>query len=134
MTFLALIFAATAIAYFIAAHLRIPRIPVLILIGLAMSPFLADAMQIELRNHLDLSLTFLLFGAGTELNPARLKSHLKAAFWVGTMQFSVVFMGGLLMAGILGFGLTHAIVLASGLSVSSTLAVLQFLRTRQQIT
>jgi CPA2 family monovalent cation:H+ antiporter-2 len=134
MTYLAIIFVVTSVAYMISARTRIPRIPVLILCGFLLGGFLSGEQRLELRDHLDLSLTFLLFGAGIELNPLRLKSHRNAVLWVGVFQFLVILAGGFMMAGILGYELRSGLVIGLGLSASSTLAVLQFLKQRQQIT
>lgn len=133
MTFLAIIFAASALAYFISVWLKIPRIPVMIITGIGLGTLLSTSQQIELRDHLDLSLTFLLFGAGIELNPRCLKSDKHTVIWVGVSQFFVIFLGGILMSLALGLSTEISIFLGFGLSASSTLAVLQFLRQNQQI-
>lgn len=134
MTYLAIIFGVTTLAYLVAARLRIPRIPVMMICGLALGSVLTGDQRLDLRDHLDLSLTFLLFGAGAELTPARLKSRNQAVIWVGIFQFGIVILGGFLLAAALGFNYRESIVLGLGLSASSTLAVLQFLKQRQQIT
>lgn len=133
MTFLAIIFGASALAYVGSTALKIPRIPLLILTGFGLGSLLASDQQVELRDHLDLSLTFLLFGAGLELNPRSLKSHKNAVVWVGIAQFLTIFIGGTLMAYACGLSFEISVFLGFGLSASSTLAVLQFLRQKQQI-
>ena len=133
MTLLAIIFGASALGYYGSVALRIPRIPILIIIGFVLGTLIPSEQQLELRDHLDLSLTFLLFGAGIELNPKKFKSHTGSVYWVGLVQFFTIFIAGVLMALALDFSMEVSIFLGFGLSASSTLAVLQFLRQRHQI-
>ena len=132
MTLLAIIFGASAVAYFGSVAMRIPRIPILIIIGFVLGTIIPTEQQISLRDHLDLSLTFLLFGAGIELNPKKFKSQTGSIYWVGLVQFFTILIGGILMALALDFSLEVSIFLGFGLSASSTLAVLQFLRQKHQ--
>jgi Kef-type K+ transport system membrane component KefB len=129
----ALILAAGALAFTVARLLRLPSIPMLILSGVLLSALalLPDADVVQ--GILLLGLTFLVFSAGTELNPRRIGKHRGAAATVGVLQFLALGGAGLALAWALDFDLLSALYLGLGLAVSSTLVVVRLLQRREQL-
>ncbi|CAN5736725.1 cation:proton antiporter [soil metagenome] len=133
MIAIAVLLAGAAVGFGIARWLRVPSIPLLLLIGflLARGRLLPDPEL--LQEVLVLGITFLVFVAGIELNPSRVGEQRRAALWVGTTQFVVLGAAGLLTALALGFALETALYLALALTASSTLVVVRLLQQRMQL-
>ncbi len=133
MTGLALLLIVAAAGFGLAKWLRFPVIPLLLAAGVLLSTFEIEIEHDFVQNALELGLTFLLFVAGIELNPARFGRQRKAALWVGIAQFSAMAISGWLVATLLGFEAVAAAYVASALAASSTLVVLRHLRLHQQM-
>jgi Kef-type K+ transport system membrane component KefB len=128
----ALLLAAAAVALGFAHLLRVPAIPLLIVAG-AVLGFTGAVPPALLQDSIVLGVTFLVFFAGLELNPARVGEQRRAALRVGIVQFVVLGTTGLLVALALGHGLTPALYLALAMTASSTLVVVRLLQSRQQL-
>jgi CPA2 family monovalent cation:H+ antiporter-2 len=129
MTGLAVLLLAAAFGYGAARIAGLPVIPVLVLAGLAASP-LGPSDAEFLSNALTLGVAILVFVAGIELSPGRLRAWRRAAVQVGTVQFAALGALGLGVALLLGFDGETAAYLALALTASSTLVVVQLLRER----
>jgi monovalent cation:H+ antiporter-2, CPA2 family len=127
------ILAAAAFAVGIAHWLKLPRVPLLVLsgIGLSASGLISDSALFQ--DALLLGLAFLVFSAGTEMNPARVRGQQSAAIRVGLGQFLAVVLVGLGVGWLLGFDWLTTFYIALALAASSTLVVIRLLKQRQQL-
>lgn len=129
---LALLLTAAAAGFGAARALGLPAIPLLILSGFLLS-LGVHVEEAYLQDTLVLGITFLVFVAGIELNPRRVRRHKAAALWVGALQFVVLGGLGYVAARALGFEVHSAIYLALALTASSTLVVVRILQRRRQL-
>ncbi|MDZ7779022.1 MAG: cation:proton antiporter [Gemmatimonadota bacterium] len=129
--FAALLLAAAA-GFGIARAFSLPAIPFLILCGFGLS-LLVHLEDAFLQDTLLLGITFLVFVAGIELNPQRVRRQKVAAVAVGTVQFVLLGTLGFGVARALGFDVQAAIYLALALTASSTLVVVRILQQRRQL-
>jgi Kef-type K+ transport system membrane component KefB len=129
---LALLLAGAAVALGLAHFLRLPTIPLLLLVG-ALIGFFGTVPPDILRDAVVLGVTFLVFFAGLELNPARVGAQKRAALWVGLVQFVGLGITGLLVSLALSYDWTAALYLALAMTASSTLVVVRLLQSRQQL-
>ncbi|MBM3789279.1 MAG: cation:proton antiporter, partial [Acidobacteria bacterium] len=132
MTEIALILAAGVLAFALFRWSGMPVIPLLILGGLLLSAVIPRPATEVLQEILLLGLTFLLFSAGTELNPQRVGKHLKAALAVGILQFFLLGGAGLAAAVLLQFNWLAGFYVGLGVAASSTLVVVRLLQQREQ--
>jgi Kef-type K+ transport system membrane component KefB len=128
----AILLVGAAVALGAAHFLRLPAIPFLLVTG-AVVGFMGAVPAELLQDTIVLGITFLVFFAGLELNPARVGGQRRAAMWVGVAQFTVLGVTGLLVALALGYGMTAALYLALAMTASSTLVVVRLLQSRQQL-
>jgi Kef-type K+ transport system membrane component KefB len=128
----AALLAAAAVSHMVARLFRLPPNPVLLLGGLVLS-LLGVAPTEMLGDALVLGVSFLLFVAGLELDPRRLRAQRTAAFQVGVAQFLILSLVGFGAARVLGLGLTEAGYVALALPASSTLVGVRLLQRRQQM-
>lgn len=132
MAGLAVLLLAAAIAFTVARWLGLPAVPALLIAGLALAAI--GAVPIELlEDALVLGATFLLFVAGSELNPGRTRAQRDTAIRVGAYQFILLAAIGFAAAAALGFSRLDAVYVALALTVSSTLVVVQLLQRRGQL-
>jgi Kef-type K+ transport system membrane component KefB len=133
MSTLALLLVAAAISHALARGLRLSALPMLILSGfvLARLGLLPDDEIVS--NILVLGASFLLFVAGTELNPRRIGRHRMAAMHIGLVQFAVLGLGGFVIAIGFGYGVVPSLFVALAMAASSTLVVVRILQQRQQM-
>jgi Kef-type K+ transport system membrane component KefB len=132
MISLTVLLAAAALAWGISRGTNLPAVPVLILAGVAASA----VMPVEagfLEDALVLGLTVLVFTAGIELSPGRVRHWHRAALLVGLLQFLLLGAVGIGAGRLLGFDLEAALYLGLALSASSTLVVVRILQQRQQL-
>ncbi len=132
MTAFALLLAAAAIGYAAAHLLRVPAIPLLLILGMAASALVA-LPEGFLEDVLMLGVMVVVFVAGIELNPDRVGRYLGTALRVGVLQFFVLGAAGLWAAHLLGFSLQTAAYLGLALSASSTLVVIRLLQQRREL-
>ena len=137
MTGIAILLLAAALAFALARLLSLPAIPLLLLAGMGLR-VLADKMGVELSAEflaemVEIGLAVLVFTAGIELSPHRMKGRAQPILLVAVAQFILLGSAGLLTAIALGYDLTTAFYLGCALSASSTLVVVRHLQMRQQM-
>lgn len=137
MTGLALLLLAAAIAFGVSKWLRLPVIPVLMLSGVGLR-MLADAGGVEmppdlLSEMIEIGLALLVFTAGAELSPRRMRGRTRPIIIVAVSQFLALGLAGVLTALALGYEMTTAFYLGCALSASSTLVAVRHLQTRRQM-
>ncbi|MDT8340526.1 MAG: cation:proton antiporter [Longimicrobiales bacterium] len=132
MTGIALLLLAATAGFGAARALRLPALPFLVLAGFALS-FTGRVEADFLQDALVLGITFLVFVAGLELNPARLHRQKRAALLVGTVQFGVLGAAGFAAALGLGMDPHTAVYVALALTASSTLVAVRVLQQRREL-
>lgn len=132
MTELTILLLAAAVGFGVSRWTQLPAIPVLIVVGVAASAlfpldsgFLGDVLV--------LGVTVLVFVAGIELNPSRIRRRGRAAVQVGVVQFFGLGAVGAGASLLLGFDVETAGYLALALTASSTLVVVKLLRERRML-
>ena len=128
---------AAAVAFGLAKLMRLPPIPLLILVGAGLHE-LANFWQVEvpedlLSNMMELGLAVLVFTAGVDLSPRRMLDRTRSIIIVATVQFLILGLAGVLTAFALGYDLTTSLYLGCALSASSTLVVARHLQRRRQM-
>ena len=127
----AFLIAAAAVALLLARRLKLPPSPVLILVGVGLglaAPMPAAAVE----DALVLGATFLLFLAGLELDPRRMRAQTRAAVQVGSVHFVVLAAASFVAARVMGFTSAEASYVALALAASSTLVGVRLLKSRKQ--
>lgn len=137
MTGVAILLLAAAIAFGLSKWSRLPAIPLLMLSGMGLR-MLADVGGIRvppelLREMVELGLAVLVFAAGAELSPRRMRGRSGPIAIVAVTQFFLLGLAGVLTALALGYNLTTALYLGCALSASSTLVVVRHLQARRQM-
>lgn len=137
MTALAILLLAAAIAFGLSKFLRLPAIPLLLLSGAGLNA-LAGYQAVEIPADLisemiEIGLAVLVFTAGVELSPRRMRGRSRAVTILAVSQFFTLGMCGVLTAVFLGYGWTTALYLGCALSASSTLVVVRHLQQRRQM-
>ncbi len=141
MTELAALLLIGAVAHGLAKWLRLPVIPLLLGLGIlwsmsggmALLPATTDHAADIVTSVAELGLAFLVFTAGIELNPQRIRDQRRIVLWVGFGQFAAAGLLGWLAARWLGFSHLESAYLAFALSASSTLVVLRHLQRQRQM-
>jgi monovalent cation:H+ antiporter-2, CPA2 family len=83
MSILLVMLAAAAVGLGLSRWLKLPMVPLLVLSGVAITALgLVDDPEL-LQESLYMGLAFLVFSAGTEMNPARVGKQGRAAIYVG---------------------------------------------------
>lgn len=137
MTGFAILLLAAAIAFGAAKLFRLPAIPLLMLSGIGLR-FLANQFNVEvpedlLRQIIELGLAVLVFTAGVDLSPRRMRGGVRGIAIVAALQFLVLGGSGILTAKWLGYDWTTSLYLGCALSASSTLVVVRHLQQRRQM-
>ncbi len=137
MTALAIILTTAAIAFGIARLLRVPPIPLLLACGIGLQ-FAAgwaghELPEDMLQTAIELGLAVLVFAAGVDLSPRRVRGRIRPVLIIAIVQFTALGAAGLLVAYLLGYGTTTALYIGCALSASSTLVVIRHLQQRQQM-
>ena len=137
MTAIALLLLAAAIAFGLSKLLRLPSIPLLMLAGAALgalAKYQAVTIPEELiRDMIEIGLAVLVFTAGVELSPRRIRGQRRAVTILAMSQFITLGISGILTALFLGYDWTVALYLGCALSASSTLVVVRHLQDRRQM-
>jgi Kef-type K+ transport system membrane component KefB len=133
VTVMLVILAAAAVSMGLARWLRLPLVPLLVLSGIAVSGLGLVTHPALFQQALLLGLTFLVFSAGVEMNPARVGRQAGVAFRVAIVQFVALGAAGFALAWLLGFDWLGALYVALALAASSTLVVIRLLKQRQQL-
>lgn len=137
MTSFAILLLAAAIAFGLARWSRVPVIPLLMLSGVGLR-MLADTGGVEvpaelLSEMIEIGLALLVFTAGAELSPRRMRGRTRPIIIVAVSQFLALGLAGVLTAMALGYDVTTAFYLGCALSASSTLVAVRHLQTRRQM-
>ncbi|MFO7724519.1 MAG: cation:proton antiporter [Oceanipulchritudo sp.] len=137
MTLFAILLAVAAAAFGLARLLHLPAIPFLVLGGFALR-FLTERIDWSLppdllRGLIEVGLAVLVFTAGTELSPRRMRGRTRSILIVALAQFLSLGMAGLLMARLLGYDWITAGYIGCALSASSTLVVVRLMQQRRQM-
>jgi Kef-type K+ transport system membrane component KefB len=128
-----LILVTAAAAMGVAHRLRLPSVPFLVLAGSGVAALGLVHDGNLFQEALLLGLAFLVFSAGTEMNPGRMGEQQKAAIQVGLAQFLAFMFIGMVFGLAFGFDWLTALYLALALAASSTLIVIRLLKQRQQL-
>lgn len=131
MSGIATLLAAAAAAYAIARWVQLPVLPLLLVAG-AVASTLAPVPAGLLEDGLSLGVAVLLFVAGLELEPRRIRGRGRAALAVGAIQFLVLGGAGFAVSLELGFAPMEAAYLGLALTASSTLVGVRLLRRREE--
>lgn len=132
MSAIAALLLAAAAGLWIAHSVRVPAIPVVILLGMVTS-WLIPIPTAFLEDALILGVTVVLFVAGIELNPQRVARYRRAAIRIGLVQFLVLGGTGFGAAVLMGFSLQASAYLGLAISASSTLVVVRLLQQRHEL-
>lgn len=137
MTAMAILLLAAAIAFGLSKFLRLPSIPLLLLAGAGLNA-LAGYAAIEVpqdlvRDMIEIGLAVLVFAAGVELSPRRMRGRARAVTILAVIQFLTLGLAGGLTALWLGYGWTTSLYIGCALSASSTLVVVRHLQQRRQM-
>ena len=137
MTAITILLLTAAIAFGLCRLLRLPAIPLLLLGGAGLS-LLAGYVDYKVPQELieemiQVGLAVLVFTAGVELSPRRMRGRTRAITILALMQFFMLGVCGALTAVFLGYDLMNALYLGCALSASSTLVVVRHLQQRRQM-
>jgi hypothetical protein len=114
MNGICILLVAAAVAFGLAKLLRLPPIPLLMLVGAGIHE-LANFWQIEVPEDLlgemmEIGLAMLVFTAGVDLSPRRMLGRTRSIIIVATVQFFILGLAGVLTAFALGYDLTIALL------------------------
>ncbi|CAN5662789.1 cation:proton antiporter [soil metagenome] len=132
MTAFAILLFSAAVGLALARLTNIPSVPLLIVLGVLVGLGLPVEAEI-LQDVLILGVAVLVFTAGIELNPGRIRPHGRLAVQVGLTQFLLLGVLGVGLGHLLGMGTEGALYLGLALTASSTLVVVRILQRRQQL-
>jgi Kef-type K+ transport system membrane component KefB len=132
MTGLTVLLAAAALAYGINRLLRISSIPLMVLAGVG-AAYTGVVSERLVEDLVVLGVTFLVFLAGTELNPYRIGDQRGPALRIGLTQFMLLAGTGFAASAFLGFNLLEAFYLGPALAASSTLVVVRMLQRSERL-
>lgn len=125
---LGLIIVAATLFAFLARRIGMPSIVAYLIAGLALGPMTG---LVEMSGSLalisEIGIALLLFLVGLELSFAKIKDVGRVAVIAGIGQVVFTAIGGLVLCGLLGFGVMEAVFLAVGLTFSSTVVVVKLL-------
>ena len=129
-----LIIAATLFGY-IARKLRQPLIIGYIVVGVFLGPVFLNLVQdVEsFRALSELGILLLLFLAGLELNTRVLKEVGSVSLMAGLAQIVFTFLGGVFVAGFLGFDFVQSVYVSLALTFSSTVIVVKLLSDKHEL-
>jgi len=133
MTELAILLGLATAGYGVSRWTQFPAIPFLLAgsLGLSATGAVGDLAFVE--DVLFLSVSVLLFVAGTDLSLARVGPFKRTAFLIGVVQFVGLAAAGLGIAYGLDYGSTDALYLGLALAASSTIVGVRLLQRRQQM-
>jgi len=128
----ALLLGLAAAGHGAARFTSVPAIPLMIALGFGAAA--AGWVTPEsVEDVVFLSLSVLLFSAGTQLSPSKLRAHGPVTLRVAAAQFVSVGTGGFLVALLLGLGTVAALHVGVGLACSSTLVGVRILQRRREL-
>lgn len=133
MTEIAILLGLAAVGFGVARWTHVPAIPFLLVGGLALSATGAVGDPEFVENVLFLSVSVLLFVAGTDLSLERVGPFAEGAVKIGLVQFVGLAGAGLGIAYGLDYAPTDALYLGLALAASSTIVGVRLLQRRQQM-
>jgi len=136
MDWIAYILLTAAVAFGIAKKLRLPSIPILVLAGMGLQvltqKFGISMPASGLQDVIELGLAVLVFTAGIDLTPQKIRSEGRSVILVASCQFFGLGLASLITARLLNYDWMTSLYLASALSASSTLVCIKQLQIRRQ--
>jgi len=127
---LTLLLLAAAFAFALVRWTGLPALPILILSGIGLQSL--HPLEVGFVGEvITLGVMVLVFLAGIELNPQRLRGRGQTALRVGALQFATLGGVGFGVAIFLGYSLQPALYVALALTASSTLVVVKILQERR---
>jgi CPA2 family monovalent cation:H+ antiporter-2 len=136
MNWIAYVLLTAAVAFGVAKKLSLPAIPILVLAGIGLK-LLTSKLGIQLpatglQEVIELGLAVLVFTAGIDLTPQKIRSEGRAVAMVASCQFFGLGLASLITARLLNYDWMTSLYLASALSASSTLVCIKQLQIRRQ--
>jgi len=137
MTGVALLLLAAAVAFGLSRWSRLPAIPLLLLAGVGLRRA-GDAFGLAvpedlIRQNVELGIAMLVFAAGVNLSPRRMRDGLGPVAAVALIQFFALGSAGYGCARLLGYEPVVAAYVGCALSASSTLVAVRQLQERRQM-
>lgn len=123
---------AAGLAHGVARWLSVPPVPLLVLAGAAAAAWLPVTGHF-LEEAVTVGVAVLLFVAGLELEPSRVRAQRRVALRVGLVQAAVMVLLALGAAPLLGLDAVETGYLALVLTASSTVVGIRLLRRRRQM-
>lgn len=133
---LGLVLLLAALFGWIARRVGLPAVVGYLLAGLAVSPFtpgyVADSEQIALLA--DIGVVILLFEVGIEVDVRQLGKRLRPLFWAAPLQVVVSTVVSALVFSLLGLPLAGALLVGLGISLSSSVVIVNITRSSKRTT
>ena len=133
---LGLVLLLAALFGWIARRVGLPAVVGYLLAGLAVSPFtpgyVADSEQITLLA--DIGVVILLFEVGIEVDVRQLGKRLRPLFWAAPLQVVVSTVVSALVFSLLGLPLAGALLVGLGISLSSSVVIVNITRSSRRTT
>ena len=131
MTTIMVILVASMVGFAAATWWRVPVIPLLLLLGVALGATGMLGDTVTVRQTMLLGLTFLVFVVGAELDFARVTGQWRPAIAAALTQFAVLATLAFGAARLLRIDTLAALYIAVAVTASSTLVIITLLRQRQ---
>ena len=133
---LGLVLLLAALFGWIARRIGLPAVVGYLLAGLAVSPFtpgyVADSEQIALLA--DIGVVILLFEVGIEVDVRHLGKKLRPLFWAAPLQVVVSTAASALVFSLLGLPVAGALLVGLGISMSSSVVIVNITRSSRRTT
>ncbi|HUG94674.1 MAG TPA: cation:proton antiporter [Pleomorphomonadaceae bacterium] len=127
---------AAAAAGWAARRVHLPAVVGYLAVGLAVSPFtpgfVADPQQLQLLA--DIGVILLLFEVGIEIDVRTLRREQRALVWAAAFQTVVTTVLGMGVGLVAGIGLLAGAVLGLAVAFSSSVVVINIIRSRRRAT
>ncbi len=126
---------AAVVAVPLAKRLGLGSVLGYLIAGIAIGPWglALIANSHDILHFAEFGVVLLLFLIGLELNPKRLWSMRRPIFGTGSMQVVATSLIIFVICSLLGLSWQHALIIAMGLSLSSTAIALQSLKEKNQL-
>lgn len=133
---LGLVLLLAALFGWIARRIGLPAVVGYLLAGLAVSPFtpgyVADSEQITLLA--DIGVVILLFEVGIEVDVRHLGKKLRPLFWAAPLQVVVSTAASAAVFSLLGLPVAGALLVGLGISLSSSVVIVNITRSSRRTT
>ncbi len=118
LSVLTVLFVTVGVLVLVGSRLSIPLVPLYLLAGLLVGPFVDETQLLELAQW---GIAFLVFFFGVEVEPRGLRSVVGDGSFVALLQVGVVGTLGLSLGVLFDFSVTEAVVFGVAAGVSSSL-------------